>query len=132
LILGVDYAVLLGFIVGILNIIPYLGPIVGGTLAVIVALLESPMLALWVIVAMVVVQIIDGSIVSPRIVGETVNLHPVLIVFSLLIGARLFGFIGLLLAIPVAAAAKVLIYHFLTKNELDKSILRKGEGKDAK
>lgn len=127
LILGVDYAILLGLIVGIFNIVPYLGPIIGGGLAVLVALLESPWIALWTIMAMVAVQLVDSLILSPRIVGASVNLHPVLIVFSLLIGGELFGFIGIFLAIPVAAAAKVLVYHFLTKDGLTKELEKKSE-----
>ncbi|HAW59885.1 MAG TPA: hypothetical protein DCW86_00235 [Actinobacteria bacterium] len=114
-ILGVDFAIVLGIIVGILNVIPYFGPIVGGLLAALVAFIKSPILAFWVIVAMVIVQSIDAMILSPSIISQQVNLHPVMVVFALLVGAALFGFMGLLLAIPLLAVGKALVYHFLEK-----------------
>lgn len=114
-ILGVDFAIVLGSIVGILNVIPYFGPIVGGLLAALVAFIKSPILAFWVIVAMVIIQSIDAMILSPNIISQQVNLHPVMVVFALLVGAVLFGFMGLLLAIPLLAMGKALVYHFLEK-----------------
>lgn len=113
LILGVDYPILIGFITGVLNIIPYFGPFVGGLLAVIVALFQSPALALLVILVMVGIQLIDGMFLSPNIMSQQVNVHPVIVVFALLIGGSLFGIIGMLLAIPVVASIKALFIYFI-------------------
>lgn len=112
LIIGVKFAVLLGLLAGILNIIPYFGPIVGGAIAALVALFQSPTLALLVIIGMIVIQQVDGLLISPNIMRQTVNLHPVVIILALLIGGSFFGFLGLLLAIPVAAVGKALLIHY--------------------
>lgn len=113
LVIGVNYAVILGILAGVLNIIPYFGPVVGGGVAVIVALFESPRLALMVVIGMIAIQQIDSAIISPTIMKHAVNLHPTVVIFSLLVGGTLFGFLGLLLAIPTAAVAKALLLHYV-------------------
>ena len=113
LIIGVNFAVLLGLLAGILNIIPYFGPVVGGGVAVIVALFQSPRLALLVVIGMIIIQQVDSAIISPTIMKHAVNLHPAVVIFSLLVGGTLFGFLGLLLAIPIAAVAKALLLHYV-------------------
>lgn len=115
-ILGVDFSIVLGMIVGVLNIVPYFGPIMGGLIATIVAFFKAPILALWVILAMVAVSMIDSTLLSPNIMSQQVNLHPVLIAFSLLIGGSLLGVLGVLIAIPSAAVGKAIVYHFLERS----------------
>jgi len=115
-ILGVDFSIVLGMIVGVLNVVPYFGPILGGLIAAIVAFFKAPILALWVVLAMLVVQMIDSTLLSPNIMRQQVNLHPVLIAFSLLIGGSLFGVLGIAIAIPSAAVGKALVYHFLERS----------------
>ena len=117
--IGVNFAILLGALAGVLNVIPYFGPILGGAIAVIVALFESPELALLVVVGMIVIQQFDGAIISPMIMRRAVNLHPVIVIFSLLVGGTLFGFLGLLLAIPFAAVAKALLLHYVYAQPVD-------------
>ncbi len=114
--LGVDYAILLGFMIGIFNIIPYLGPIIGGVPAVIIALGTSWQLAVIVIVVLLTVQQIDSIFISPRIMSSQVDLHPALVIFALLVGGTLLGFIGMLIAIPLAAVGKALYLHFRERN----------------
>ncbi len=113
LILGVDYALLIGLVVGVLNVIPYFGPLAGAVLAGLVALFESPWLALLAVLAMIIVQQIDSLFISPNIMSYQVRLHPVLIVFSLLAGGLIWGAMGMLLSIPAAAALKAIVYYFL-------------------
>ena len=113
LIIGVKFAILLGVLAGVLNIIPYFGPVFGGGIAAIVALFQSPKLALLVIIGMIAIQQLDSAIISPTIMRHTVHLHPAIVIFSLLVGASLFGFLGLLFAIPAAAVAKALLLHFV-------------------
>ncbi|MDP1808997.1 MAG: AI-2E family transporter [Actinomycetota bacterium] len=110
---GVNFAILLGMLAGILNIIPYFGPVFGGGVAAIIALFQSPRLALIVVIGMIVIQQIDSAIISPIIMRHAVNLHPVVVILALLIGGTLFGFLGLLIAIPIAAVAKALLLHYV-------------------
>lgn len=112
-VIGVNFPVLLGMLAGILNIIPYFGPVLGGGIAAIVALFESPRLALIVILGMLAIQQFDSTIISPTIMRHAVDLHPTAVIFSLLVGGTLFGFLGLLLAIPVAAVTKALLLHYV-------------------
>lgn len=120
--IGVKFAFLLGLLAGILNIIPYFGPVVGGAIAASVALLQSPFLALTVVIGMLVIQQFDSLIISPNIMHHAVDLHPALIIFSLLTGGVLLGFMGLLLAIPFAAVAKALVmYYFYKEPEITES-----------
>ena len=111
-IIGVKFAFLLGVIGGILNIIPYLGPIVAGLLAAIVAFFQAPILALWAILGTLVIQQVDGAFISPNIMRHAVDLHPALIIFSLIVGGILLGFLGLLLAVPTAAVVKALVMYY--------------------
>lgn len=110
-VLGVQFAIILGMIVGIVDIIPYFGPLIGMLPCVAVALLQSPRLALYTAVTFVAIQQIESSIISPKIVGDRVGLHPLLIIFALLSGEKLLGFAGLVLAVPVAAIIKVVLQH---------------------
>jgi len=109
LILGIDFAVILGIIAGITNIIPYLGPFIGAIPAVFITLLTSPMRIIWVIIAFVAIQQIESSLISPKIVGERVGLHPTLVILSLLIGGALWGLMGLIIAVPFAGILRVLL-----------------------
>ncbi|MDW7670604.1 MAG: AI-2E family transporter [Bacillota bacterium] len=113
LILGIDFAIILGIIAGITNIIPYLGPFIGAVPAVLMALLTSPLKTLWVVAAFVVIQQVESSIISPRIVGHRVGLHPILMILSLLVGGALWGLVGLIIAVPLAGIIRVLFLEIL-------------------
>jgi len=115
LVLGVDYAFILGLIIGLLDIIPYLGPIVGGVLAVLVAFFKSPTTALWVVVVMVVVQQVEGLFIAPKVMGKHVDLHPMVVMFAMIVGGTLLGIFGVLLAIPITAVGKGIFYYYLEK-----------------
>lgn len=112
-VLGVDFAFLLGLLAAVLNIIPYFGAIVAGVAAAIVASFDSTEQAVIVVIGMLVIQQIEGIIISPIVMRHTVDLHPTLVVFSLMVGGALFGFLGLLFAIPVAAALKAIVLHYV-------------------
>ncbi|KAB3537335.1 AI-2E family transporter [Alkaliphilus pronyensis] len=113
IVMGVEFAVLVGLIAGLANIIPYFGPIIGIVPAVIFALLDNPMKAIWVIVAFTIIQQIESAILSPKIVGKSVGIHPIWVLLALLIGGRLYGLVGLLLAVPTAGVLKVLAKHLI-------------------
>lgn len=115
LIIGVDFAVIIGLVAGIADIIPYFGPVIGIFPAVIFALLEGPMKALWVIISFIIIQQIEGDIIAPKIVGESVGVHPVVIMLALLIGGSYFGIIGMIFAIPMTIVIKTVSEFLIDK-----------------
>ena len=110
-IVGLQSALLIGFVAGVCRVIPYLDVIVGGTLSAIVLLSNFTGWgqALGVVLVIAVVQAVDGAFVTPRVLGERVGIHPVVLILSVLAFGDWFGFWGVLMAIPVAAMVKVLI-----------------------
>jgi predicted PurR-regulated permease PerM len=119
LVLKVDFAILLGSIAGLLNMIPLLGPIIGAIPAALTALFISPLKALLVILLFIAVQQIDNYIISPNIMKYQVGVHPGIIIFSLMAGGALFGIWGLLIAVPtVAILQEILRYYLLEKNKI--------------
>lgn len=119
LVLKVDFAILLGFTAGLLNLIPLLGPIIGAVPAALAALFISPLKALLVILFFVVIQQIDNYVISPNIMKYQVGVHPGIIILSLMVGGALFGIWGLLIAVPtVAVLQEVLKYYLLEKNRI--------------
>ena len=108
--IGIDYAFIIGIIAGICNMIPYIGPLVGTVLAIIMSLLGGqPITALYATIGMLAVQQIDNNFLAPKIVGNSVGLHPVFTMLAIIIGGNLGGLIGMLIAVPVAASFKILI-----------------------
>lgn len=106
---GIPYALTLGLWGGLTEVIPFIGPWLGGIPAVLVALSLSPWKAVGVAIAYIVVQQLESQLLAPRILGKAVGLSPVIIIFAILIGAKLYGLIGIILAIPAAAAIAVLV-----------------------
>lgn len=115
LIIKVEFAFLIGFIAGLSNIIPYFGPIIGSIPGVIIALLDEPSKAIWVIIAFTVIQQIESAIISPKIVGESVGLHPIMVILVLIVGNMLYGILGMLFAVPVAASIKIIFHHIIER-----------------
>ena len=116
LLLRVEFAVLLGFTAGIFNLIPFLGPFIGGIPAALTALFVSPLKALLVILVFAAIQQIDNYIISPNIMKHQVGVNPGIVIFSLIAGGALFGWIGLLLAVPtIAITQEILRYYLLEK-----------------
>lgn len=113
--IGVDYAVTLGFIAGVADIVPYFGPIIGAVPAVCLALLQSKKMALYTALVMFIVQQIESSIISPKIISGSVGLHPLVIIFVLLLGGFFFGVWGMLIAVPVTAVLRILINYLYQK-----------------
>lgn len=116
-ILKVDFALLIGILAGVTNIIPYFGPIIGGLPAIFIALLKYPQKIVWIILAIAIIQEIESGIISPYIMGQNIGLHPSTVIFALLTGGTFFGFWGLLLAVPIAALIKNLILADLKNSE---------------
>lgn len=111
--LDVRYALIIGILAGMLDIIPYFGAFIGATPAVAVALLDSSLLALKVAGLFFVIHQMEGTIIGPRILGENVGLHPLAVIFFLFIGEEVGGLMGMLLGVPLAAVVKVLLRHLV-------------------
>ena len=112
---GFPYALLLGAVAGVFNIIPYMGLVASLIPALVIALFSaSPLLALLKIAAVfAVVQVLDSSVIGPRVVGEAVGLHPVWVLLALAVCGFFFGFVGLLIAVPLAVLVKLLLGYAL-------------------
>lgn len=110
---GLQLALLIGMIAGLASIVPYLGFAVGMTAALIAAIFQFGDIAHLVAVVAVftVAQAIEGTVLTPWLVGDRIGLHPVAVIFAVLAGGHLFGFVGILLALPVAAVIMVLLRH---------------------
>lgn len=114
-IIGVPYALLLGVLAFVLEFIPVLGTLVSGAICVLLALTRGWVIALIVLVYFVVVHVIEGDVVGPRIVGKAIGLHPVVSLAALIAGAELFGITGALFASPVAGVLQALLVAIWTE-----------------
>jgi predicted PurR-regulated permease PerM len=112
-IVGLDLALLIGMLAGMVSFIPYLGAIVGIFAACIAALVQYQEIAQLVPVAIVFLigQGLEGTVLTPKLVGDKIGLHPVAVIFSVMAGGQLFGFLGILLALPVASIFMVFLRH---------------------
>jgi predicted PurR-regulated permease PerM len=108
---GTRYAAFFGAFYGFMEFIPYIGPIIGPIPALLVALFENPLSALWLLIAFIALQQLEGHVVSPQVFGHALRINPIIIIVSLLIGGELYGIVGSLVALPVAAVIRqTLVY----------------------
>jgi predicted PurR-regulated permease PerM len=107
--LGAPYPILLGTLVGALDIIPLVGPWIGGAVAVLVTLVYDPSLALWVAVAVVVIQEVEGNLVRPMVMSDQAELHPFVTLLALLLFGSMFGLLGAVLALPLVLAIGTMV-----------------------
>lgn len=122
MIIGQPYALLLGVVAGIANIVPYVGPYIGIFPALLVALTDSTMQVVWVVIVVLIVQQVDGNLIYPNIIGRSLQVHPLTIIILLLAAGKIAGIPGMILAIPAYAVVKVLvefIYHIWILNNQD-------------
>ncbi len=110
---GLELALLIGMFAGLVSFVPYLGLIVGILIAGVASILQARGFGdlPWVVLVFVVGQMLEGMVLTPRLVGERIGLHPVAVIFAVMAGGQLYGFFGILLALPVAAVAMVLVRH---------------------
>ena len=116
-IVGVPGAPILGVFVGVFNVIPYLGPIIGGVPAVLLALSVSWQKATFALLVLLLVQQIDGMVISPRVMGNITGFSPAVVLLALYVGARLCGVWGMLLALPALMAVRTLYRVFVQRRE---------------
>ena len=97
------YILLISVIIGVTNIIPFFGPFIGGIPAAIIILFVSPIQALWFVIIIIVIQQIDGNIIGPKILGDSIGISAFWILFSLLVAAKFMGFVGMVVGVPLFA-----------------------------
>ena len=113
-IIQMPYALLLGVIAMVTSVVPYLGPVIAITPAAIIALVKSPLLLVGLAIVWTIVQLIEGKFISPQIMGKSLHIHPITIIFILITAGSLFGVPGVILGIPGYAILKVIVSHFYT------------------
>ncbi|NMA04492.1 MAG: AI-2E family transporter, partial [Clostridiales bacterium] len=113
LILKVEFAVTVGMVVGVTNVIPYFGPIVGIIFAIIFSSPGGVKKVLWVTLVLLIIHQIEGGIISPKIMGQNVGIHPVVIILSLIVAGKFFGVFGLLITVPVIGITRVIGEHLI-------------------
>ena len=109
LILGVKYSLILGIVAAVFEIVPIAGPIFAGAASVLVALIQSPSLALWVAIIFILIQQLESNILTPLIMKKSVGINPVIVIISLLAGAQLGGIVGIILAMPVIVCLEEIV-----------------------
>ena len=124
--IGLEFGLIIGFIAGLVSFIPYVGALLGGVLAIGLALIQFwgdfELVAL-VVGVFIIGQIFEGNILTPKLVGNSVGLHPVSLILALSLFGAFFGFIGLLLAVPLAASAGVILRFLIKKYKLSRLFL---------
>ena len=120
MILGVRYAILLGFLIGLSNLIPYFGAIVGVGIAIIITIFTGGITqAIWLAIIVIILQQIDANIINPKIVGNSLKINPLLVIFAVTVGGAYFGVLGMFLAVPVFTVLKILIQDYIEyKNKI--------------
>lgn len=135
-VIGVPYALLLGLLSGLLAFVPYVGPLISIVPPILLTLVSTePLDALWVLAAYGVIQAIEGNLIQPIVMSRAVEMHPVVVVFALLVMGTLFGLVGILLAVPLVASLQVLVRELwverMDEQGADPNPPPKDEGKKA-
>ena len=122
-IMGVKYGVLLGFLIGLFNMIPYFGAIIAVTISIIITFLTGGISqAIWMAVVVIILQQIDANIINPKIVGDSLKISPLLVIFAVTIGGAYFGFLGMFLAVPIVAVIKIVLIDYINYKEKTKKV----------
>ena len=111
LIIGLEYSLVLAIVAACTAVVPYLGPAIAITPALVVAMVTSPFMLLKMIIVWTAVQLIEGKFISPQIMGKTLKIHPITIIFVIIFAGKMFGVLGIILAVPGYAVLKVVVTH---------------------
>jgi len=111
-IVGVEFAIVIGFITGLADIIPYIGPFLGFVPAVIFAFMASPIKAVWVGIFFILIQWGENNIIAPKVLGKTTGIHPLTVLLSIIIGGTIFGVMGMILAVPFVSVC-IILYKYI-------------------
>jgi predicted PurR-regulated permease PerM len=108
---GQRYALFFGAFFGVMELIPYIGPVLGAVPPILVALFDNPISAIWVALLFLALQQLEGHVVAPQVFGHSLRINPLLIIFALLLGAELYGIVGAFVALPVAAILRETVVY---------------------
>ena len=108
---GRTYAFAFGLFFGVMELVPYVGPVLGALPPVIVALVQDPLMAVWVVLLFVALQQLEGHVVAPNVFGRALRLNPLLVILALLLGGQIYGFVGALVALPIAAVLRETVVY---------------------
>ena len=111
--LGNPYAILLGVIAGVLEVVPLMGPLAVAVIAVVIAALHDPRLAVWTAVFLIALRLVEDYVIYPRLIGRDIHLHPLVVILAVLGGAELDGIAGVFIAVPLVALTTVAGRHWL-------------------
>ncbi|MBN8199928.1 AI-2E family transporter [Bacillus sp. NTK034] len=111
-IIGLEYALILAFFAMFLTVVPFLGPVLGIIPAIFIGLLQGPGMVLKIVLVLIAVQLLESNLVSPHVMGKRLNLHPLTVIIILMAAGSIYGFIGILIAIPFYSVVKVLVKDF--------------------
>lgn len=124
-ILGVKYAVLLGFMIGLFNLIPYFGAIIAVIVAIIITLFTGGLgQAVLMAIIVIILQQIDANIINPKIIGNSLSISPLLVIFAVTVGGAYFGVLGMFLAVPIFTVIKLLIEEYIDYQNEHKQALK--------
>jgi predicted PurR-regulated permease PerM len=122
-IMGVKFAPLLGFIIGLFNMIPYIGAIIAIVISAIITLITGGLnQAIWMLIIVIILQQIDANIINPKIIGQSLKISPLLVIFAITVGGAYFGILGMFLAVPVIAVIKIAVEDYV-----DLKLAKKGK-----
>ena len=128
-IIGIQYAIVIGLLIGLGNLIPYMGPIVGYSSIVIVGIATSDYKSMVIAaIALLIIQAIDGNLIYPKLLSTSVNIHPMIVIISLTVGASIGGLVGMIVAVPTGALVKVWFERLINIAE-KKNVNRENKGK---
>ena len=113
-IMGIKFAPLLGFLIGLFNMIPYIGAIIAVAIAAIITLITGGFSqAIWMLIVVIILQQIDANIINPKIIGQSLKISPLLVIFAITVGGAYFGILGMFLAVPVIAVIKIVVEDYI-------------------
>ena len=110
----VKYAPLLGFFIGFFNMIPYIGAIIAVGISAIITLITGGVSqAIWMLIVTIILQQIDANIINPKIIGQSLKISPLLVIFAVTVGGAYFGILGMFLAVPVIAVVRIIVEDYI-------------------
>lgn len=127
-IMGIKFAPLLGFLIGLFNMIPYIGAIIAVAIAAIITLITGGFSqAIWMLIVVIILQQIDANIINPKIIGQSLKISPLLVIFAITVGGAYFGILGMFLAVPLIAVIKIVVEDYINLK-----LSERGEQKETK
>lgn len=113
-IMGIRYAPLLGFLIGLFNMIPYVGAIIAVGISALITLITGGLSqAIWMLIVVIILQQIDANIINPRIIGQSLKISPLLVIFAITVGGAYFGILGMFLAVPAIAVIRIVVEDYV-------------------